>query len=411
MSQFLGSGQQRSWLFTTNEYLACRQLANSRESSSISNTPHTANAEHIYTTLKSSTDGHLTVKLDGISISYVVLEEEEMILRHFCRQIEISISPQEAVSKNHHWRVFATAIVYFRRFYLNNSLAAHDPRVVMLGCILLSSKIEETQGESHIRKVSIGELKQINPKCSEESIITAEMSVMKGINFQSKVFHPQNLCQTIVSDLKRLYSTKSSIKAEGIVAIESIVFDRWLSAAEQLLATLYITSAILSCSPLELTFAALYLTEAGAHAIDHTVAVNKDVITLTFKSEEEKEKDLVSSSTLVKYFTEQFSQQEQSICMLIVPVIASLIERGQNCREGLELTHVKTAMSNLRARSHWPNIIKSEMEINIKKPTLTATALKTTEEISTLTLAVDVKVEPDLSKDEDRARKRIKVEQ
>ena len=31
-----------------------------------------------------------------------------------------------------YWRVAATAITYFKRFYLNNSLLAFDPRIIML---------------------------------------------------------------------------------------------------------------------------------------------------------------------------------------------------------------------------------------------------------------------------------------
>lgn len=36
-----------------------------------------------------------------------------------------------------------TAVVYFRRFYLHNSLFAHDPRVLMVASLLLAGKAEE----------------------------------------------------------------------------------------------------------------------------------------------------------------------------------------------------------------------------------------------------------------------------
>jgi hypothetical protein len=133
------------------------------------------------------------------------------------------------------------------------------------------------------------------------------------------------------------------------VVIEPAVLDRWLSAADQLISALLITNACLLCSPVEIAFAALYLTEAGAHAAD-TVEVKKDVINITINSET----DRPAVSAFISYFTHQFGQAQYSACMHKVPLILDLLEGGQNCREGLEVPRVREAMSNLKARARWP---------------------------------------------------------
>jgi cyclin C len=43
-----------------------------------------------------------------------------------------------------HFRVTATASVYFRRFYLRNCFCHVDPRLVYVGCVYLASKAEES---------------------------------------------------------------------------------------------------------------------------------------------------------------------------------------------------------------------------------------------------------------------------
>ena len=39
------------------------------------------------------------------------------------------------------YRVVATAVVYFRRFYMSNSFVEHDPRLVAPGCLYLAAKV------------------------------------------------------------------------------------------------------------------------------------------------------------------------------------------------------------------------------------------------------------------------------
>ncbi|KAI9258545.1 cyclin-like protein [Sporodiniella umbellata] len=49
-------------------------------------------------------------------------------------------------------QVIATAIVYFKRFYINNSIRATDPLLVLVTCVYLATKIEECP--VHIKMVT-----------------------------------------------------------------------------------------------------------------------------------------------------------------------------------------------------------------------------------------------------------------
>jgi len=42
-----------------------------------------------------------------------------------------------------HQKVIATAIVYFKRFFVRNSFVDHDPRLVIPTCLYLAAKVEE----------------------------------------------------------------------------------------------------------------------------------------------------------------------------------------------------------------------------------------------------------------------------
>ena len=372
---FAGSAHERSWLFSLDEIAACRSLANrhfrARATGRSGSGGLGSNANAIYTTPNGTgenSEDDATVKLEVASQSALSeQEEEELVLRHFCRQMQICLSPEESrslgfASRDHkYWRVRATAIVFFRRFFLNNALYAHDPRVIMLGCVVLASKVEE----SRIERVQ-DLILQLNPKATEESVLGAELRVVQAVNFHTKVFHPQNLCQTIIADLKRKFSSKTlTLKHQGqkhitvdgltVEPIQPHVFDAWLPAAEEILSALQLTNACLAFSPLQIAFAALSLTEALAKgSLLEKVEVKKDIISITLKTEADKDADATEGSVLLKYFGVEFGvdwtiHKGQEM----LSSIASLIRGGQNCREHQEVEKVRKVLASIRNAADW----------------------------------------------------------
>ena len=64
------------------------------------------------------------------------LREEDVIIRHFSETVQDIVGPPNASKGTSphfqkSWRLQATSLVYFQRFYLFNSLSVFDPRKVM----------------------------------------------------------------------------------------------------------------------------------------------------------------------------------------------------------------------------------------------------------------------------------------
>ena len=348
---FHNSKHAECWLFSAAEINKCRAVANNRSNG-------VKDASTIYTTIKDgNTFGEVKLEDDVLVAHEQQLYEEEMILRHFCRQIQISLSIEErrtlgfAARDQKHWRVSATAIMYFRRFYLNNSLSIHDPRVILLGCIVLASKIEES------RILRLSDLLQLNPKTNEAKVLKAELSVIQSLNFHTQIFHPQNLCHTLIADIKRKYGIKTykntvkeheeieSITAESStddievkkLAMQPHIFDTWILASDQVLETLQLTNVSLIYSPLQIAYAALSITESSV--------VSK---TIQLQSLETKEISIIST-----YFIKQFGKEQSEFYQKNVKDVVVLLGDGQNCREEKEIDLVRNALMNVKLRAIW----------------------------------------------------------
>ena len=136
MSDFQESAHHKLWIFTATDVESFRLLANSQIAGSgfvvgsSSQEPKYDAPDgnpQVYTTSKAN-QGIESIKFANIKVERTdqalqIIEEEEYLLRHFTRQIDMCMSKQEtrtfgfASCEAKHWRVSATAIVYFRRFY------------------------------------------------------------------------------------------------------------------------------------------------------------------------------------------------------------------------------------------------------------------------------------------------------
>jgi len=391
------------WVFAPAEVESYRLLANSRGSGSgfVAGTSVVKDDQHeempqMYTTNKAMQRKGATniadIKIEKTEQAIQIIEDEEYLLRHFTRQMDMCMSKQEARTfgfvscEAKHWRVSATAIVYFRRFYLNNSMATHDPRVIMLGCLILAGKSEESRVER------MDELLALNPDCSPQRMLNAELLVIQALNFNMKVFHPFNFLQTLLSDIKRKYSTKSQIRAKAVTAVEPHVFESWLPSAENVLTALQFTHACLLYTPLDIAFSALYLTESNAFNANKVI-IQKDVIHITMKTEQGAgDAASIKKSIFLQYFSDQFGAKQCSSSMSCVEGITSLLESGQNCQDGHEATQVHAAMKRLKGRARWAGQA-DRCKRRVKKEGATATGAETAAEASDLHTNKRIKME------------------
>uniref|UniRef100_A0A1A8NMT6 Cyclin-H n=3 Tax=Nothobranchius TaxID=28779 RepID=A0A1A8NMT6_9TELE len=103
--------------------------------------------------------------------------------------------------------VVGTALMYFRRFYLNNSIMEYHPRIIMLTCAYLSCKVDEFNVSS---TQFVGNLLQETPAGQErvlEQILEYELLLIQQLNFHLVVHNPYRPMEGLLIDLKTRYPT------------------------------------------------------------------------------------------------------------------------------------------------------------------------------------------------------------
>ena len=96
-------------------------------------------------------------------------------------------------------RAIATAAVYFRRFYLRQSLREYDPRKLAPACLYLAAKVEECAVQAHdiaaqTRKVCEGERyrQEASPSwhLTVPELLDLELFLVQALEFCLVIFHP-----------------------------------------------------------------------------------------------------------------------------------------------------------------------------------------------------------------------------
>ena len=151
--------------------------------------------------------------------------------------------------KKLHWRVAASAIVFFQRFFLTHSFLDHDPRVIMLAAVLLAGKTEEC-------RISYRDLHAVYEKSSPEEIQAAELLLLEALNFELAVEHPKSMVGTFIADFKRVANSSSSSSSSSS--------REWSAAAEEVVWDLQVAAGALRFSPAAVAVCALRECEGKA---------------------------------------------------------------------------------------------------------------------------------------------------
>ena len=123
-----------------------------------------------------------------------------------------------------YWRVSATAIVYFQRFYLCNSFSSCNPDRIMLACVLLAGKTEDCH-------VSLSIIKQIDASITKEAVYDMELQVLQALHFNVRVFHPRNILPTIIGDCRKWVEQQRLSLSSTVYAIGDVVESKILADA------------------------------------------------------------------------------------------------------------------------------------------------------------------------------------
>ncbi|KAM9858368.1 cyclin-H [Aulostomus maculatus] len=133
--------------------------------------------------------------------------EEDILFRHYERRLQEFCNVfKPAMPKS----VVGTAIMYFRRFYMNNSIMEYNPRIIMLTCAYLACKVDEFNVSS---SQFVGNLVQETPAGQEralEQILEYELLLIQQLNFHLVVHNPYRPMEGLLIDLKTRYPTLDS---------------------------------------------------------------------------------------------------------------------------------------------------------------------------------------------------------
>ncbi|CAM9953666.1 unnamed protein product [Choristocarpus tenellus] len=117
--------------------------------------------------------------------------------------------------------------MYFKRFYLSNSVLEHDPKLLMLTCVFLASKTEEqmTNVSSLSKATGLDEL----------AILAEELPLLQGLNFHLAVFHPYRAVPALVEGARLAAKEATGVSPPADLVKE--LHDRSRQALDDVLVT------------------------------------------------------------------------------------------------------------------------------------------------------------------------------
>lgn len=168
---YSSSTQKRFWTFESAEAL---QL-------------HRANAWEKYMEQVTNRDGVLNIEELQKVIDYYVCFVQDL-----CSQFQPPPPPS----------LFGTAVMYFKRFYLNTSPIEYHPKEVAYSCVYLAAKVDEYN-------VSLTQfMQQLAPNYEEvgDFIISNELLLMQKLHFHLTIHNPFRPFEGFLLDLKSRYT-------------------------------------------------------------------------------------------------------------------------------------------------------------------------------------------------------------
>ncbi|XP_061970886.1 cyclin-H1-1 isoform X1 [Populus nigra] len=191
MADFQSSSHKAKWIFTPQQLAEKYKATNNRAKQMLE--------KYGTTRMRVDVDGSLsypepqvnmTENADKHSRSKPISVEEEQFMR-----VYYEYKLREVCSAFYFpHKIQATALLYFKRFYLQWSVMEHDPKHVMLTCIYAACKIEE----NHVSAEELG--KGISQ--DHQMILNYEMIVYQSLEFDLIVYAPYRSVEGFVADIE-----------------------------------------------------------------------------------------------------------------------------------------------------------------------------------------------------------------
>ncbi|XP_012276140.1 cyclin-H isoform X2 [Orussus abietinus] len=181
----------------------------------------------------------------SVSDERMLLRQYELQLRDFCRRFTPPM-PRTTV---------ATALHYFKRFYLRNSVMDYHPKEILVTCVYLACKVEEFN-------VSISQfvanIKGDREKASD-IILNNELLLMQQLNYNLTVHNPFRPVEGLMIDMKTRYTLLENP-------------EKLRPDIDEFLERIFLTDSILLYAPSQIALAAtLHAASRAAANLDNYV--------------------------------------------------------------------------------------------------------------------------------------------
>nr|AAD02871.1 CAK associated cyclinH homolog [Populus tremula x Populus tremuloides] len=212
MADFQSSSHKAKWIFTPQQLAEKYKATNNRAKQMLE--------KYGTTRMRVDVDGSLsypepqvnmTENADKHSRSKPISVEEEQFMR-----VYYEYKLREVCSAFYFpHKIQATALLYFKRFYLQWSVMEHDPKHVMLTCIYAACKIEE----NHVSAEELG--KGISQ--DHQMILNYEMIVYQSLEFDLIVYAPYRSVEGFVADIEEFcHPTDENIEKLKEIAVAEV---------------------------------------------------------------------------------------------------------------------------------------------------------------------------------------------
>lgn len=248
------------------------------------------------------------------------VSEEESLLAFYHNGIEAVCNSNDLSKK-----VFATATILFKRFFLIHSVMEDDPFYMMLTAVFLACKIEEedTSGRGKMaQKIAMstedtkgGTDEGAGREADHRKLLAMEMRLMLGCRCDLVIHHPYRCIKVLAADMKVHRLEERAIKV---------------------IHTLYATDAPFHYEPFHISLAALLIASSEEDkSEDKSVSRRIRENALSYVIEKIPKEDKVTRASLEKYvdtIQKDYYDREKNRKRITRKTLKRLWRRANRCR-------------------------------------------------------------------------------
>jgi len=228
----------------------------------------------------------------------LTVEDEDLVLNIF-----ISVFPNVLKQTfNFSERLWAVAITYFRRFFINHSVMDYDLKQCLFACILLACKTEEERKSNNQPFSYMCDRRSSQKDIEKETVLALEYIILDALKFHIEVFTPFLPLTGFLIDIQT--------KLSDIVDYEQVRMIQ--KESESLIKKACTTQAILLFPPSQIALAALRYALKNKLNLEGTW---DRYIILTFGHNDQLGEHWIlldEAMTLIqKYFTEEITSAQK----------------------------------------------------------------------------------------------------